>query len=381
MKKILMSAFIGSRNLGDEAIFKSIINSLDIKKAQITALSVNEEKTRLLGIKTVLAKKFSNIKKAIQECDIMLIGGGGIIQDQTSILNFLYYAFQIWCASRFNKPIILCFVGVGPIKFKLSQRIMRRLIPKLTLAVVRDESSKKQLLKFGCSASKIYQAYDPVLNFPLNNISLKTPNKKDQPYVVVALRRWFFTNPFLPVFVTRNLNRLKILRRKYDQYMEKLASDLNYFLNLHPDIKLVIVSFYDGEDNIVNQDLLRLIKNKKQVILTPNQMTEIDYLRIAEGAEFVVGMRLHSLILAAKAGKPFIALRYSTKVDEFTKQMGLKDMSIQVESYNSQKLRQALESLLAQNEFLAKRVVKYVTKYQIINKKAFERINEEIKIL
>lgn len=380
-KKILVSAFIGSRNLGDEAIFKSILYNLAVDKKHITALSINEEKTQKLGVNTLFAKKIRNIVKGIRSCDIMLVGGGGIIQDQSSILNFLYYAFQLYVAKHYKKPVILCFVGVGPLNFKISKWILRRLTPHISYAVVRDEKSRLELQKHGMESSKIYQAHDPVLNFPFSEEELANDSPTEKPYAVLALRRWFFTISFLPVFVTRKINKFKMFRKKYERFMLELSRDIDEYLDKHKDMKIVAVSFYDGEDDVVNADLVSLLKNKEQVILAPTSMSENQYLSIVRNSEFIIGMRLHSLILGSLLAKPFVALRYSPKVDEFTKQMGQTDLSIHVERYNSNMLQKALDGATRRSPKLHSEIQNKLVDYQKKNKKAFAALNETIESL
>lgn len=381
-QKILISAFIGSKNLGDEAIFRSILDNIESKKEDITVLTVNEEKTREFEVNTLYAKSIKSIIKGIRSCDVMLLGGGGIIQDQSSILNFLFYAFQLYVTKRYHKPVILCFAGVGPIKFTLSKWLMKKLVTKsVDYAIVRDKKSKDALLKYGMLSSKVYQAHDPVLNFSFEAKELKNPYTKEKPYVAVALRRWFFANPFLPVFMSRPINKLALFRRDYNQYMTKLAADLDEYLNKHPDIQLVLVSFYDGEDDVVNDDLLALMKNKKQVIIAEKNMDELQYLAIIKDSLFIIGMRLHSLILGSTLAKPFVALRYSSKVDEFARKMGMNGLSMHVEEYDSKQLQKSLDTVTENYSHYEAVARDKLLEYQKKNKQAFKLLHEKIKSL
>lgn len=381
-RKILISAFIGSKNLGDEAIFKSILSNIENDKNHITALSVNEEKTQKFNVDTLYARSIKDNFCGIRDCDIMLIGGGGIIQDQSSILNFLYYAFQLCIAKYYGKPIILSFVGVGPIKYGISKLLMKKLVSKnVNYAIVRDEKSKNELLKYGMEGNKIHQAHDPVLNFPFKAEELENLYTEEKPYVVVSLRRWFFTNPVLPVFMARKLNKLKLFRKKYDQYMDKLANDLDDYLNKYTEIKLVLVSLYDGEDDVVNNDLFARINNKERVITADKNLNELQYLSIVKNSLFIVGMRLHSLVLGSTLAKCFIALRYSPKVDEFAYKMGVENLSIHIEEYNSMQLQKSLN--IATESYLQYEIVveDRLIKYQKENRSAFYLLNKKIKNL
>lgn len=379
MKKILISAFIGSRNLGDKAIFKSLLENLKLNKKQVTAVTINEELTRQDGVGTVFAKNPRNIVRAIKECDVFLVGGGGIIQDKSSLFNFLYYAFQLWVAKRYEKPTILIFVGVGPLKHRLSRILLKRLANGIELAVVRDEKSRDILAQYMDDSKKIMTVHDSVLSYVFDEKKLPTsPFLDKKPYVVVSLRRWFFTMSLLPVFIARKVNRLPALRKKYEEFMNNVAQDLDTFLERHNDMQLVFAPFDTKEDVEVLNDLKSRMKYQNRVSLTKDELSEEEYLSIVKQAEFLIGMRLHSLILAANVSKPFVALSYSPKVDEFTEQMQLTGYAMHVERYDSEKLQENLEAMHDKAPQLAKRMPEMLAQYRKDNQVAFDALKKKI---
>lgn len=380
MKKILISAFIGSRNLGDKAIFKSLLDNLELNKKQVVAVTINEELTRQDGVGTVFAKDPRNIVRAIKECDVFLVGGGGIIQDKSSLFNFLYYAFQLWVAKYYKRPTILVYVGIGPLKHSLSRMLLKYLAPSLELAVVRDEKSRDVLSRYIDDPKKIITVHDSVLSFVFDEKKLPlSPYENKKPYVVVSLRRWFFTMSLLPVFIARKVNRLPALRRKYETFMNNVAQDLDTFLERNKDMSLVFAPFDTKEDVEVLNDLKSRMQHQDRVTLTKDELSEEEYLSIVKQAEFLIGMRLHSLILAANVSKPFVALSYSPKVDEFTEQMQLTDYATHVERYNSEQLQKNLAAMHSKAPQLAKKMPGMLVQYRKDNQEAFDELKQKIK--
>jgi polysaccharide pyruvyl transferase WcaK-like protein len=97
-------AFIGSENLGDEAIFETIHRDLQqLKPESITVLSMNVERTRRLvssaNTEVLRAQSLRDTVRAIRRCDLFVCGGGGIFQDQTSIYNPARYLSRIQLSS------------------------------------------------------------------------------------------------------------------------------------------------------------------------------------------------------------------------------------------------------------------------------------------
>lgn len=374
--KILITAFIGSDNLGDKAIFRTILREVSKPNSrQVTALSINPERTKQYGIDARYAKSIIDIVRGIKETDVVLMGGGGIIQDQSSILNFLYYSFQMFLARIYNKPLILCFVGVGPLRFGFSRHILSKLISGIDFAIVRDEYSEKELLNAGMSAEHILQVHDPVLNFSEN--AIEDIGEGNDEVVTLSLRRWFFTNPFLPVFITRRLNKIKLFRRRYDEMIAKIATSLDEFLEDNKQITIQGLSLYDGEDDVVIRDVKELMSNSDRVFLQTG-LNEDEYLEQVKASRFLVGMRLHSLILAATVSKPFVAIRYSAKVDEFTRQLNLEQYSVHVNSFMSEQLTLAIERMSADHTELNKSIESTVSGYKMKNNRAFEKLNNQL---
>ncbi|MCC6643755.1 polysaccharide pyruvyl transferase family protein, partial [Candidatus Peregrinibacteria bacterium] len=60
----------------------------------------------------------------------------------------------------------------------------------------------------------------------------------------------------------------------------------------------------------------------------------------------VIGMRLHSVILAVLSKTPFIALSYSKKVKDFDATVGMKDFVLDYQKLNLDDLKKMVKNLL-----------------------------------
>jgi len=253
--------------------------------------------------------------------------------------------------------------------------MLSKLVGHIVFAVVRDEYSKRELLNAGMDTQKIFQAHDPVLNFSEVLTAGKDSSRDD--VIALSLRRWFFTNPFLPVFITRKLNRLKLFRRRYDEMIAKVATSLDDYLDKNQQATVQGLSLYDGEDDVVIRDVKELMSSSDRVFLQ-TELNEDEYLEQVKTSKFLVGMRLHALILAATVNKPFVAVRYSAKVDEFTKQLNLEQYSVRVDNFTSEQLGSAIERMASDCTGLQKGMASTVADYKLKNKKAFEKLNSQL---
>jgi polysaccharide pyruvyl transferase CsaB len=379
--KLLLSAFIGSHNLGDEAIAEIIINNLEeTPDVELTVLSVNQEKTRKLSqVKTTQIKPagLGEFVRLLYRNDALVLGGGGIIQDESSIINMIYYYLQMFVAKRLlRKPIFWIFVGVGPIKTRLSHFMLRDMGRMASQVLVRDKESAALLARHGFTASQVITSYDIVFNYP---IPKSGTTKYSGEYMLFCPRDWFFVATITPTrFALKRArkdpsSRLQVYRLHLLQLVEKCLQD-------NPDLTIVGVAFFYSQD----LNLLQWIQDNLgseyvgRYIVETKELTTREFIVIAKKSAAVLGVRLHSLILGAVAGRPLIPLVYSAKVGNLVNYLGVgeyttcldkPDFNVEGTAVNVQK---ALKSKPVQGK-------KMLESVRTSNLKAFDKLLESIR--
>ena len=130
MTKYIISGYIGFDNFGDEAIACVLINYLKkINAEKITLISSNPKKTA--NLYNVNSIGMLNFFPSIAEADILISGGGSLLQDITSLKSLIYYLGLIVLALIFKKKVILMAQGFGPIKNKLARKLKAQAQPHL----------------------------------------------------------------------------------------------------------------------------------------------------------------------------------------------------------------------------------------------------------
>ena len=90
MKKILISGYYGFDNFGDEAILGVLINHL--RGNDITVLSSNPEKTgRTHNVNSLNSFNPKLIVERLPKFDMLISGGGSLLQNVTSNKSLFYY--------------------------------------------------------------------------------------------------------------------------------------------------------------------------------------------------------------------------------------------------------------------------------------------------
>ena len=101
MRKIFIFGYYGFQNTGDEAILQVILDQIkkNIPHARLTVLSYKAAETiKKYNVRAISRNKYISLIKAIKESDIIISGGGSILQDATSIRSLFYYLAIIYLA-------------------------------------------------------------------------------------------------------------------------------------------------------------------------------------------------------------------------------------------------------------------------------------------
>ena len=166
MSNIVVSGYYGSKNAGDEAMLAAMIEVLSELDPQtnITVISANPPDTkRRHGVEAVSWLSFSDIWKALRASDLLVSGGGSLLQNVTSRRSLYYYMAIIVLAFLAHRPVMLYAQGIGPIEGFWARTMMRLIGNGVRLITVRDHGSLAELEAMGIHRPKIVETADPVL--------------------------------------------------------------------------------------------------------------------------------------------------------------------------------------------------------------------------
>ena len=334
MSKIVISGYYGFNNAGDEALLTAILASLRAvePKADITVISGNPGNTIAKHqVKSLYRFAAVRLLRAIGEADLVISGGGSLLQDVTSMRSLLYYLSIIAAAKWKGRKVMLFAQGIGPIRNRFMRVLTRMVVNKADLITVRDRDSAEELECMGVSAVKVDVTADPVLMLnPESRVAGKTILKEAgldpyKPIIGVSVRVW-----------PDNQRCLKQLAAALGTLSEKYNAQIAILpLQVSMDLK----------DSQLLQSYLPDIRNK--VTLLQGDYSTEEFLSIIGSFRLLIGMRLHALIFAAVMKVPLMAISYDPKVDSFLKAIGAQAVGT-VETLNAAKVENAAGELWGQ---------------------------------
>ena len=152
MSNIVISGYYGFGNAGDEAMLCAIIDAIRKEEADahITVISGNPTETsKKHNIHAVGTFSAFGILKAISNSDLVISGGGSLLQDATSIRNTYYYLSIMALAKMMGKKVMLYSQGIGPLNRPSTRKAVSFVLRFVDTITVRDSISKSELDSLG----------------------------------------------------------------------------------------------------------------------------------------------------------------------------------------------------------------------------------------
>ena len=308
LKNILLSGYYGFRNSGDDALLLAIAQDLRevCPDLSLTVLSASPKMTeKEYGLSSVNRMNPFSLLLSLLRCDLLISGGGTLIQDRTSTKSLLYYLTVIRLAALFGKKVMLYSNGIGPLKEK-HRSLTRRVLNRVSLITLRDPASEEELSRIGITKPKILLTADPAFSLtPSDSRRAKEILRsvglcEDKTTFCLSVRPW----KDLPQ------NAAEILSSAMDELCRQKGAQC-VFIPMQPE---------------KDAALCRAIAEKMKepcALLPPCDIRET--LAVIGLCSLCVGMRLHSLIYAVSRGVPVVGLSYDPKIAGVMEYMGKKE--------------------------------------------------------
>lgn len=304
---VVMSGYYGFNNTGDEAIMLSMHKNIQQmgENYHITVLSNKPEETKKkYGIEAVYRFGLRDVFHAIRNCDVLLSGGGSLLQDSTSTRSLMYYLSITVMAKLLRKKVMLYANGIGPVSGKRNRRLVKQVVNRADLITLREENSYEELLSMGVNPKKCFVTADPA--FTMNGIDEKASHELlqaegvplDKPIVVVSVRKW----KDMDKFIDRFAHMCDTIVEKYDR-------------------NIVFLGMQMPNDIIVSEKVRAQMKQNAYIL--KNNHSPYEVMGIISQADFILSMRLHTLIFAARQRVPLIGFVYDPKIEYYLEKLDM----------------------------------------------------------
>lgn len=343
-KKIAILGWYGSANAGDEAVLQSVVESL--RRAghdDLLVLSTDPAATAsTYQVHSVSRNPLHpTTLRAVLQSQALVLGGGGLIQDSSSVYNLPLYALYAALARLRGIPVFGWGLGVGPLYTKLGRLLARFVVGSSRYFSVRDAGSARALRAAGVRAEQVRVTADPAfLVEPTPVARARVAGHK--PTVIFSVRHRLHDSPglnpryLLPVGVR---HRLKLETRPGIEEDRRFARSVAHGVRCCVQefgARVVLLPFWAERDDEVlrqvEQEALRLGVPGEAIAWAGVRHTPSDLAGYIAGADILVSMRLHALVFGALAGVPALALSYVPKMRALMSLLGARRWVIEVQT-------------------------------------------------
>ena len=285
---VVIGGYFGCGNFGDDAILQSFIEytRANYPNMRIFALTKRPSRdTRRFGVRCFGRKKLFSLMAAFLRADAFLCGGGSLLQNMTGRLSLYYYLFMLRLAELCGALPVLFAAGIGPLYGKKAQGITKRVLARCNYISLRDTESFRLLQTQRIDSARLYLGADAALLLPpppfcrTHALLKRIDVAQNQRYVCVSLKAGKHTGSTLCTIIAA----LRILCRQ--------ENFLPIFLPL------------DKGDVAINADAAHYLGGRLFLADEPSDVTAV-----LKGAQFLVSMRLHGLILATTLALPAVGI-------------------------------------------------------------------------
>ena len=285
---VTIGGYFGCGNLGDDAILQAFVEYTRTHYPNVRVLALTKrpwKDSRRFGIQCFCRKNPFSLARAFWGSDAFLCGGGSLLQNLTGKLSLYYYLCMLRFAALCGTPPFLYAAGIGPLDGKIAQSITKKVLAHSPYISLRDRESLRFLQTVGIDCGKLHLGADVALLLPAPPIFrtyalLKRIDvMQNCRYICVCLKAGKRSEESCRTVVTA----LRVFCRQEDI--------LPIFLPL------------DKSDISVNANAAQKLGGRLFLADEPSDVTAI-----LKGAEFLVSMRLHGLILATTVALPSVGI-------------------------------------------------------------------------
>jgi len=333
MPKIVISGYYGFHNSGDEAMLYAMIKAFEQRLPGFELVVLSEDPgltAGRFGVRSIPRKDPGKIWWELRNADLLISGGGGLLQDITGPFSIIYYLGIVLMAKMLSKPVIFYAQGIGPVRTVVGKFLIKLIGNRVDLITVRDADSRLELFDLGVNRPPVYVTADPALGLDPGEIDrwagrriLVEMGLGERPLVGISVRCWQGLSDYK-----------RVVARVADELVEKGWDALLVPMHYPADLKAC-------------REVGALMKRKS--VLLDKRYDFRELLAVIANMDLAIGMRLHFLIFGAVMNVPVVGMSYDPKVGRFL-ELIRQPLAGDVRSLNYSELSKAVDRVLAERK-------------------------------
>lgn len=268
--------------------------------------------------------KLQRIISDYQRADTIIFVGGGYLRSNKGLKQSLNLCMQLMpfvFSKLFHAKLIVAPISFGPFAHFWQEKLSAKVLDNFNLVSVREEISFKILKKYNIVNLVLSSDHALLLN---GNETAKKQRRSDHFTIGLTIRSW--GSP-------AQQNRLEDAIIETFENVSKMIS-----VRIQPVVQVDAPKYGQG-DKEVTKRIVKKLRQRHSIVLPIKTITSLsEALKIYASLDLLLGMRMHSNILAAIQGIPFIAIGYEHKTEGIAKQLVMEKYCIKSENVDTDNL-------------------------------------------
>lgn len=319
-EKVRITIFgVAGYNLGDDAMAVAAERALRslLPQASITVASINlgrlvgEYKMEEVHVNRRSALGYLRIAKQISWSDVILIGGGTLIQDRLGasyVGGILGYILSVIVLSKlFGKPVLTLPIGVDKLVTEVGRRVARYILSNVDDLILRDPESLYRAQAIApLRREPTLLGRDPAFLIDLQDVG--RPAHCAPPYLVVSL-------------VSENL--------RSSNFVRAIVEFVQHWAGVEPkrQVRLLAMDIRRDDElklySTILPEIRATVGNRVKVCAPTNSFAALE---LIANADLMIAMRLHAMILGV-GYVPIVGISRSEKTESICKEFFIPHFS------------------------------------------------------
>lgn len=319
------------------AVFSNTSSIQRVKRILLLLVAMIVRKLQLQNVR-IFPKSLQTMLDDYMWADYIVYVGGGSLRSRPGFLqslNVVMTALPFWFGTHSSATTIVSPISFGPFAALWQEKLIGRICKRLDVVSVRE--------RFSYDALKKYRK-EVVLSEDLA-LFLESGENRSSYTSVSEVGQSDYKSMFTVGFTVRDwfgAEQQKIFEKEYLSALIKFSIDKP--LVFQPIAQVSAVKYGDIDAKLADKFAAGLqmagVKVLPTIVNTTIPQAQDTYSRL----DLLVGMRMHSNILAATVGVPFVALSYEYKTDGLVQSLGLEEYCLKVDAVTAERLLAILEA-------------------------------------
>lgn len=318
-------------NLGDRAIRTALLEAVRRACPSAECFVVSREVARdeqEFGVHVVSPSAVHLLGKPgfLRSLDLVIFGGGQLLQDDSSQLKNLHWAVVLQALRAMTPARLVGFgLGLGPLNTGFGRQTAARALSALSRLVVRDQTSLQWARQLMGPSARVDLAPDPAINLAPDSEGLaraavelehQVPGwgRCGWPLVGVAVRRFSTSAGILPSawrMARQDAWKTDLL---FEQFKHRLAEVLDQ-VGASRGVRYLFFPMYQAawQNDAAHAGSIRQRMRTPSATLDLTHSTAREIQGFMQCCRAFLGIPMHSTILSSGAGVPTLALTYAQK--------------------------------------------------------------------